>query len=135
MEKHKQLDITFRFQPMPETPDGILLQYIKQQLRPVTREMVLKALRAYWLAEAYQSCGGKQALELNKLATNMIFALEEQANYLRAVFSLERLTTYQALSAPLVQMQASISGVPFAEQEEEEDNGWASVPQIDMDGL
>jgi hypothetical protein len=33
-------------------------------------------------------------------------------------------------------MQASISGVPFAEQEEEEENnGWASVPQIDMDGL
>lgn len=134
MDKDKQLDITFRFQPMPSTPDGILLDYLKQQVKPVRSEMVLKALRAYWLAQAYQCCGGKRGQELKKLAINMIFALEEQANHLRVVFGLER-PAYQSLSVPMVHMQASISGVPFQEQKEEESNGWEEVPQIDMDGL
>lgn len=90
----KQLNVTFRFQPWSSSPDGLLLQYLKQQVIPVKNEMVLRALRAFWLAEAYQNLGGKRPQELKRLAMTMIGVLEDQANYLRAVFGIERAIPY-----------------------------------------
>ena len=131
----KQLDIRFRFQPLCSTPDGILLHYIKNQIAPITHEMVLKPLRAYWLAEAYLHCGRKKNQELKKLAQHMIFALEEQANYLRTVFGIEREAIYHQVSAQM-QIQSSRAAGSFPQpEEEEESNAWASVLEIDMDGL
>jgi hypothetical protein len=133
----QQLDIKFRFQPLRSSPDGILLDYIKncQELDAFSNEMVLKALRAYWLADAYHDCGAKKGQHLKKLAINMIFALEEHANYLRTVFGIERIQPmYQVPpSAPVFQ------AVPQEEEEEEEDDEktspFNSIPRIDGGGL
>ena len=131
----KQLDIKFRFQPLHSTPDGILLHYIKNQIAPIAQEMVLKPLRAYWLAEAYQNCGSQKNQELKNLARHMIFSLEEHANYLRVVFGLEREHIYHQVSA---QMQVTTSSLVESlpqQEESEKSNPWASVLAIDMDGV
>ena len=118
---HQQLDIKFRFQPMAKSPDGILLEYLKNHLdsASITQELVLKALRAYWLVDAYQHSGAKKA-ELKRLAQNTIFALEEHANYLRTVYGLARPTAYP----PMVQMHSDQpdgeSSRPETDEEEEE---------------
>jgi hypothetical protein len=118
---HQQLDIKFRFQPMAKSPDGILLEYLKNHLSStsITQELVLKALRAYWLVDAYQHSGAKKA-ELKRLAQNTIFALEEHANYLRTVYGLARPTAYP----PMVQMHSDQpdgeSSRPETDEEEEE---------------
>jgi hypothetical protein len=61
---HQQLDIKFRFQPMAKSPDGILLEYLKNHLNSasITQELVLKALRAYWLVDAYWDLNKNEAL-------------------------------------------------------------------------
>ena len=118
---HQQLDIKFRFQPMAKSPDGILLEYLKNHLcsASITQELVLKALRAYWLVDAYQHSGAKKA-ELKRLAQNTIFALEEHANYLRTVYGLARPAAYP----PMVQMPPNetplVAPQPETDDEEEE---------------
>jgi hypothetical protein len=124
----EQLDIRFRFRPLHSTPDGVLLNYLKRKTLPsVSQEMVLKALRAFWLAEAYQHCGGKRSQDLKKLAQNMILSLEEQANYLRTIFGIERLA---------VQEQVSTVSEPLPQQQQEQvSEAWNSAYEVDMDGL
>ena len=143
----QQLDIKFRFQPLRSSPDGILLDYIKnrQELDSISNEMVLKALRAYWLADAYQNCGAKKGQQLKKLAINMIFALEEHANYLRTVFGIERIQpVYQVPpldSAPVlmaVHQEEEEEKQELQEEEEEEEeeaNPWNSIPRFNTGGL
>jgi hypothetical protein len=135
---NKQLDIKFRFRPLLSTPDGILLDYLKkQETSIISHEMMLKALRAFWLPDAYQHCGKKKRQELKKLAQNMIFVLEEQANYLRTVFDIERQTMYQIpvqIPGPMRQIQTSIPESEVISHEQE--NGvWESIQQLDTGGL
>jgi hypothetical protein len=136
---HQQLDIKFRFQPMAKSPDGILLEYLKNHLNSasITQELVLKALRAYWLVDAYQHSGAKKA-ELKRLAQNTIFALEEHANYLRTVYGLARPVAYP----PMVQMHSDQpngeSSRPETDEEEEESAPFAlskKVQVLDDGGL
>jgi hypothetical protein len=85
-----RLDISFRFRPVSNSLDGVLLSYLKNDSSPISREMILKALRAFWLPEAHQRTGAKKGQALTRLAEDMIFALEEQADHLRREFSIER---------------------------------------------
>lgn len=134
---NKQLDIKFRFRPLLSSPDGILLDYLKkQEPSRISHEMLLKALRAFWLPDAYRECGKKKKPELKKLAQNMILVLEEQANYLRTVFDIERQTMYQ-ISGETRQDLTSIPSASVISDEEEKDiwNVWNSVEQIDTSGV
>jgi hypothetical protein len=125
-----RLDIKFRFRPSPSTPDAILLNYLKkQEVSLVSHEMILKALRAFWLPDAYHHGGGKKHHELKKLAGNMILVLEEQANYLRTVFGIER----QFFSPAAVPMVQELPQQP--EPQEEENSVWKSVQRLDTGGL
>jgi hypothetical protein len=91
--------------------------------------MILKALRAFWLPDAYHHGGGKKHHELKKLAGNMILVLEEQANYLRTVFGIER----QFFSPAAVPMVQELPQQP--EPQEEENSVWKSVQRLDTGGL
>lgn len=127
----ERLDITFRFRPLQTMPDGVLLSYLKSQTPSTfSHEMMLKAARAFWLAEAYQYCGGKEGAELKKLAQNMIFVLEEQVSYLRTAFNIER-PIYMAGQSPAYSLNVM---QPDLDEEEEEDV-WDKVPQLDTGGL
>ena len=134
----KRLDITFRFRPLPSTPDGVLLNYIRKQESPsISHDMLLKAARAFWLLEAYQQCGGKKNQELKKLAQSIIFVLEEQANYFRAVFGIERLASYQMMQVQSFSPNAVGTAENSNEDEDsnEEDEAWRFVQRFDSGGL
>lgn len=115
----QQLNFRFRAQPSVTSPDGILLSYLNDQLPSVKSEMILKAIRAYWLAEAYQACNKKRGQELKKLAQQMIFSLEQQITYLRVVFDLPAATSLQ--TSPGVSVSSRVVSEPLPEPLEEED--------------
>ena len=125
-----RLSIIFRFRASPKTPDATLLRYLKnQEAAPISNEMALKALRAFWLPDAYQSSGEKKGQELRRLAQKMIWSLEEQANYLRIVFGIER----QPPMASIVQAQAPMPEV--AQEQDQDGDVWESVQRLDTGGL
>jgi hypothetical protein len=124
-----RLDIKFRFRPVSNSLDGVLLSYLKKDSSPISREMILKALRAFWLPEAHQRTGAKKGQALKKLAEDMIFALEEQANYLRTEFSIER---------PLgrvVQQQLQGKQPQLLEVEEDQAGEAWNLKELDTGGL
>lgn len=84
----KKRSIVFRFQPMDETPDSILLDYLKSTDAP--NELALRAMRMCWLAYAYQHSGTKKGQQLKKVAQEMIWVLEGHIEELRAAFGVER---------------------------------------------
>lgn len=89
----KKRSIVFRFQPMDETPDSILLDYLKSTDAP--NELALRAMRMCWLPYAYQHSGTKKGQQLKKVAQEMIWVLEGHIEELRAAFGVERpLPTY-----------------------------------------
>jgi hypothetical protein len=86
-----RLDVRLRFQPKAKSLDGVLFGYLKPSRENIVyQEMILKALRAFWLPEAYRQTGEKKGQALKKLAQDMIFTLEEHANYLRSEFEIAR---------------------------------------------
>jgi hypothetical protein len=130
-----RLDIRFRFRPSPKTPNGILLNYLKKQGAPlITNEMLLRAARAFWLAEAYQDCGAKKGQELKKLAVNMIFALEDHALHLRTIFGIERQSSVSPVFQQIATYPPDLRVVP-QEETDEEDDALKSIPRIDAGGL
>ena len=122
-----RLDIKFRFRPVSNSLDGVLLSYLKKDSSPISREMILKALRAFWLPEAHQRTGAKKGQALKNLAIDMIFALEEQANYLRREFSIER---------PIVRVvQQQLQGKqPELLEEDQAGEAW-NLKELDTGGL
>lgn len=85
-----QSDFRFRLQPLKSAPDEVLLRYLKEQGKS-GNDLLLKAVRAFWMPFAYQNCGGKHEQDLKLLAANMVNVLEEHANYLRTTFNLPRM--------------------------------------------
>lgn len=134
MGKQERVDIAFRFQALSTTPNGILMKFLKEhKATGFSHEMLLKAARAFWLAEAYQACGAKKGSELKKLAQTMIFALEDQADYLRTMFDLER-PPHGFGQIPVYATSPS-NRVQELEDVEQEESIWDSVPQLDTGGL
>jgi len=132
--RDNRLDIVFRFRPSAESPDGLLLHYLKNLgVTPISNEMVLKALRAFWLPDTYFDCGEKRGGELKKLAQHTIFSLEEHANYLRNRFGIERqppsiVTTY--LNPGTLQEQE-----PEDDQDDDSNDVWNLGQRLDTGGL
>jgi hypothetical protein len=84
----KRVDITFRFQPMASTAEGIVLDYLKST--EVANQLALQAMITYWLPYAYQECGIKKPSELKKVAQEMVRALESHILRLCIDFGIER---------------------------------------------
>jgi hypothetical protein len=125
-----RLDVRFRFQPRSKSLDGVLFGYLKQSRENiVSREMILKALRAFWLPEAYRQTGEKKGQALKKLAQDMIFTLEEHANYLRSEFGIAR---------PMI---GTVQKADFNVPEQDSDNdaiaveAWTSAEGFDVGDL
>jgi hypothetical protein len=84
MAKEKErVDFLWRYQPFKSTPDGVLMSYIKGNLLLPSREMILQALRPYWLPLAYLEKGNIDPVILERLFRNAVYALEKHALYLR----------------------------------------------------
>ena len=82
MANQEKVDFVWRYQPLKNTADAVLLTYIKQnEILPV-REVILQSLRAYWLPLAYQQTGEFDPVLLEQLFRKAVYALEKHALYL-----------------------------------------------------
>ncbi|HBL13458.1 MAG TPA: hypothetical protein DD379_19085 [Cyanobacteria bacterium UBA11162] len=72
---------------MTGTPDSIVLDYLKGGVSP--NELVLRAIRAYWLPFAYQATGLRNQAELVMAARESILCLLGQIEQLQQAFELE----------------------------------------------
>jgi hypothetical protein len=125
-----RLDVRLRFQPKAKSLDGVLFGYLKLSRENIVyQEMILKALRAFWLPEAYRQTGEKKGQALKKLAQDMIFTLEEHANYLRSEFEIAR---------PMI---GTVQKADFNLPEQDSDNdaqaveAWTSAEGFDVGDL
>lgn len=87
--QRKREELTFRHQPYQDSPEGVLASYLKNNKVRLVKEMVLQALRAYWLALAYQELGGLTPGELQRVGLYCVDELEKQANLIRWSLRLE----------------------------------------------
>ena len=81
-KQQERIDLIWRYQPLKSAPDGVLLSYVKYNSLMPLREMILQALRAYWLPLAYQEKGSTDAFVLERMFRNAVYALEKHALYL-----------------------------------------------------
>lgn len=82
MDKEGKIDFVWRYQPLKNTTDGVLLSYVKHHVFIPPREMILQPLRAYWLALAYQEKGDIDPVLLERMFRKAVYALEKHALYL-----------------------------------------------------
>lgn len=108
----KRVDITFRFQPMASTAEGIVLDYLKST--EVANQLALQSMITYWLPYAYQERGVKKTSELKKVAQEMVWALESHILRLCVDFGIKR-----NVSASVSNFEASIVSNSAASSHEE----------------
>ncbi|MBW4440372.1 MAG: hypothetical protein KME10_03880 [Plectolyngbya sp. WJT66-NPBG17] len=112
----RKFDYRVRVQVAAESPDGILLDFLKNERHRSYshKEMLLWALRAYWMPIAYQLRReqGEQSLteaQLKRMAQDAIYQLRQQIAYLRSTFGIEQpSSTEEALSPQLAQQFFSL---------------------------
>lgn len=80
----------FRFQPYVSTLDFGLLEYLKGM--NLCNELVLQAVRAYWLPYALRDLGLKKGQALTETIKSSIFALESRIEQLRRDFGIGSLS-------------------------------------------
>jgi hypothetical protein len=103
----KKFDYRVRIQVAADSPDGILLDCLKNERHQsyAHKEMLLWALRAYWMPIAYQlqQEQGKQSLseaQMKRMAQDAIHQLRQQIAYLQSTFGVEQnLSTEGTISA------------------------------------
>jgi hypothetical protein len=87
----KQLDFRLRYQVRRDSPDGILLDYLRsKETEFSTRQMVLWSLSAYWRPLACQWTGQFSEDRLQAIARLSIGLLQKQIEFLAHTFGLEQ---------------------------------------------
>jgi hypothetical protein len=97
-QSQDRFDYHIRFQVPLNSPDGILCRYVRSQSNAVysQKEMVLSALRAYWMPVAYEHSRHYLGMsvtddQLRHMACNAIAHLRERAEMLNHHFYVELL--------------------------------------------
>jgi hypothetical protein len=86
-----QLDFRLRYQVRRDSPDGILLDYLRsKETEFPTRQMVLWSLSAYWRPLACQWTGQFSEDRLQAIARLSIGLLQKQIEFLAHTFGLEQ---------------------------------------------
>jgi hypothetical protein len=85
----KRLDFVVRYQIDPQTPDGLLLTFLLSYPFGNHKELILQAIRAFWLPLAYQNSGQYSAEEVRELGKKAIALLSSQADYLGLLLGLK----------------------------------------------
>lgn len=123
----KKFDYRVRIQVAADSPDGILLDCIKNERHQSYshKEMLLWALRAYWMPIAYQLRREQGELSLSdaqmkRIAQDAIHQLKQQIAYLQSTFGIEQNTTPEgsvgAMAAhPSQQLLSLLAGSRVAE--------------------
>ncbi|MBE9009751.1 hypothetical protein IQ250_05990 [Pseudanabaenaceae cyanobacterium LEGE 13415] len=108
----KKFDYRVRIQVAADSPDGILLDCLKNERHQSYshKEMLLWALRAYWMPIAYQlqQEQGKQSLsesQMKRMAQDAIHQLRQQIAYLQSTFGVEQTLSIEGANAPQLSQQ------------------------------
>lgn len=100
----EKVDFRFRMETDTSTVEGILLNYVRNGYHPsfTTKEMVLRALKGFWLPYAYRDYRKLQTLPifLKQLAREAIASLKQQARDLERIFELEGETSFPIYTIP-----------------------------------
>lgn len=105
--QRKREELAFRHQPYQDSPEGVLAAYLKNNKVRLLKEMVLQALRAYWLALAYQELGSLSSGELQRVGLYCVDELEKQANLIRWTLGLEYPQSHTFIPAREAEMATS----------------------------
>jgi hypothetical protein len=96
MTNRKIIDYRVRIQVAEDSPDGVLLDFLKHERHPSFshKEMVLWALRGYWMAIAFrqrQESGEDKMLEpqIQQMGVDTIHQLKQQIAYIQATFEMD----------------------------------------------
>jgi hypothetical protein len=96
MTNRKMIDYRVRIQVAEDSPDGVLLDFLKHERHPSFshKEMVLWALRGYWLAIAFRcrwesGVGKISEAQVQQMALDAIHQLKQQMAYIQATFEIE----------------------------------------------
>lgn len=108
----KKFDYRVRIQVAADSPDGILLDCLKNERHQSYshKEMLLWALRAYWMPIAYQLQHeqGKRSLsdaQMKRMAQDAIHKLRQQITYLQSTFGVEQNVSAEGAIAPQLSQQ------------------------------
>jgi hypothetical protein len=111
--EQERRNFNFRYQPYANTPDGILIGYLQtgDTVRS-GKEMILPALRAFWLPLAYQQAGNFSDDELRQMGLICCNALEHQLAYIRLLLRLPMPspTLSSSLSIPTISSMEMTNG-------------------------
>jgi hypothetical protein len=98
MTNRKMIDYRVRIQVAEDSPDGVLLDFLKHERHPSFshKEMVLWALRGYWMAIAFRhqrELGDESMSEaqMQRLALDAIHQLKQQITYIQTTFGMEQI--------------------------------------------
>jgi hypothetical protein len=93
MADRKIIDYRVRIQVAEDSPDGVLLDFLKHERHPSFshKEMVLWALRGYWMAIAFQQRwdfeeAGISQTRMQQIALDGIYQLRQQIAYIETTF-------------------------------------------------
>ena len=133
----KQREYVFRFQPRENSPDDILLNYIKSS--EGANELALRAMRAYWQAYAYREAHSKKGLALTKAARELIWILQSHIEELRMEFGIEVPPPVYVPSPPAASTMSLANSEAKLQEEEQEKTAaaWKAMAQgtLDTGGL
>jgi hypothetical protein len=93
MTNRKMIDYRVRIQVAEDSPDGMLLDFLKHERHPSFshKEMVLWALRGYWMAIAFRQRGDFEEdtisqTRMRRIALDGIHQLRQQIAYIETTF-------------------------------------------------
>ena len=85
----KRFAFQWNYQTFEDSANGKLIRYLqKGRIRPL-RELMLQALRSYWLPIALEEQGDYSQEELQEFAEEAVYELRRQADYIAFKFKVE----------------------------------------------
>lgn len=88
-QKPQQYDFRWRYAPLADTLDAVLLDYVGHHPYLTKTEVCLQALRAFWLPLALQTAGKNDTDDLQRHGWEAIRLLSNQIEHLRAQLRIE----------------------------------------------
>jgi hypothetical protein len=120
MTNRKIIDYRVRIQVAEDSPDGVLLDFLKHERHPSFshKEMVLWALRGYWMAIAFRQRSemGDEVVEaqVQRIVLDAIYQLRQQIAYVQRACGSQGMTALYGVENGL----GSYAGILDAAQQE-----------------
>lgn len=90
LSDRKRIDFKFRFQTYADTPEDVVMSYLRSKGSRSSKELVWQVLRMCFLPLAYKDDGSLSDERLRIMALEACNALENYISYIRQVFGLEK---------------------------------------------